>query len=69
MEPTIEVDMDLAYSNYAILEEEEKELIEQIMNGPLRAVIAKVFGAEFNNMLGQFATAEPAPRRGLAART
>ena len=39
------------------------------MNGPLRAVIAKVFGAEFDQALGQFAAAEPAPRRGLAART
>ena len=38
------------------------------MNGPVREVIAKVFGAEFNNMLGQFATAKPAPKRGLAAR-
>ena len=38
------------------------------MNGPVREVIAKVFGAEFDRMLGQFATAEPAPKRGLAAR-
>ena len=69
MEPTIEIDMDLAYSNYAVLEEEEKTMIREAMSGPLRDVIGKVFGAEFDRMLGQFAAAEPAPRRGLAART
>ena len=38
------------------------------MNGPLRNIIAKIFGPEFNEALGQFAKATPAPKRGLAAR-
>jgi hypothetical protein len=68
MNPIIEIAMDDAFANYQTLSEQEKELIRNAMNGPLRAVIAKVFGAEFDQALGQFATAEPAPRRGLAAR-
>ena len=68
MNPIIEIAMDDAFANYQTLSEQEKELIRNAMNGPLRAVIAKVFGVEFDQALGQFATAEPAPRRGLAAR-
>jgi hypothetical protein len=64
----MEIDFAEVADNYSLLEQEEKVMIREAMNGPVREVIAKVFGAEFNNMLGQFATAEPAPKRGLAAR-
>ena len=65
----MEIDFIEVWNNYEQLSEEEKTIIREAMNGPVREVIAKVFGAEFDRMLGQFATAEPAPRRGLAART
>ena len=65
----MELDFIEVWDNYEQLSEEEKTMIREAMNGPLRAVIAKVFGAEFDQALGQFAAAEPAPRRGLAART
>ena len=65
----MEIDFAQVADNYALLEEEEKIMIREAMSGPVREVIAKVFGAEFDQALGQFATAEPAPRRGLAART
>ena len=68
MNPVIELAMDDAFSNYQMLSEEEQNIIREAMNGPVREVIAKIFGAEFDRMLGQFATAEPAPKRGLAAR-
>lgn len=64
----MEIDFAEVADNYSLLEEEEKVMIREAMSGPVREVIAKVFGAEFNNMLGQFATAEPVPKRGLAAR-
>ncbi len=64
----MEIDFIEVWNNYEQLSEEEKTIIRKAMNGPVREVIAKVFGAEFDRMLGQFATAEPAPRRGLAAR-
>lgn len=64
----MEIDFAEVADNYSLLEEEEKVMIREAMSGPVREVIAKVFGAEFNNMLGQFATAKPAPKRGLAAR-
>ena len=65
----MELDFIEVWDNYEKLSEEEKTMIREAMSGPLRDIIAKVFGAEFDRMLGQFATAEPAPRRGLAART
>ena len=65
----MEIDFAQVADNYALLEEEEKTMIREAMSGPVREVIAKVFGAEFDQALGQFAAAEPAPRRGLAART
>ena len=65
----MEIDFAEVADNYSLLEEEEKTMIREAMSGPLRDVIGKVFGAEFDRMLGQFATAEPALRRGLAART
>lgn len=64
----MEIDFAEVADNYSLLEQEEKVMIREAMSGPVREVIAKVFGAEFNNMLGQFATAKPAPKRGLAAR-
>lgn len=64
----MEIDFAEVADNYSLLKEEEKTIIREAMNGPVREVIAKVFGAEFDRMLGQFATAEPAPKRGLAAR-
>jgi len=64
----MELDFIEVWDNYEKLSEEEKTMIREAMNGPVREVIAKVFGAEFDRMLGQFTTAEPAPRRGLAAR-
>jgi hypothetical protein len=64
----MEIDFAEVADNYSLLEQEEKVMIREAMSEPVREVIAKVFGAEFNNMLGQFATAEPAPKRGLAAR-
>ena len=64
----MEIDFIEVWNNYEQLSEEEKTIIPEAMSGPVREVIAKVFGAEFNNMLGQFATAKPAPKRGLAAR-
>jgi len=64
----MEIDFAEVADNYSLLEEEEKVMIREAMSGPVREVIAKVFGAEFDRMLGQFATAEPAPKRGLAAR-
>lgn len=64
----MEIDFAEVADNYSLLEEEEKVMIREAMSGPVREVIAKVFGAEFNNMLGQFATVEPVPKRGLAAR-
>tara|TARA_R100000951_G_scaffold81635_1_gene69286 strand:+ start:670 stop:864 length:195 start_codon:yes stop_codon:yes gene_type:complete len=64
----MEIDFIEVWNNYEQLSEEEKIIIREAMNGPVREVIAKVFGAEFDRMLGQFATAEPAPKRGLAAR-
>jgi len=68
MNPIIELAMDDAFSNYQMLSEEEQNIIREAMNGPLRNIIAKIFGPEFNEALGQFATAKPAPKRGLAAR-
>ena len=65
----MELDFIEVWDNYEQLSEEEKTMIREAMSGPLRDVISKVFGAEFDRMLGQFASAEPAPRRGLAART
>ena len=65
----MELDFIEVWNNYEQLSEEEKTTIREVMSGPLRDVIGKVFGAEFDRMLGQFASAEPAPRRGLAART
>ena len=65
----MELDFIEVWDNYEQLSEEEKTMIREAMSGPLRDVIGKVFGAEFDRMLGQFATAEPASRRGLAART
>ena len=65
----MELDFIEVWDNYEQLSEEEKTMIREAMSGPLRDVIGKVFGAEFDRMLGQFATAEPVPRRGLAART
>ena len=64
----MEIDFIEVWNNYEQLSEEEKTIIREAMSGPVREVIAKVFGAEFDRMLGQFATAEPAPKRGLAAR-
>lgn len=64
----MEIDFAEVADNYSLLEQEEKVMIREAMSGPVREVIAKVFGAEFDRMLGQFATAEPAPKRGLAAR-
>jgi len=65
----MELDFIEVWDNYEQLSEEEKTMIREAMSGPLRDVIGKVFGAEFDQALGQFAAAEPAPRRGLAART
>ena len=64
----MEIDFAEVADNYSLLEEEEKVMIREAMSGPVREVIAKVFGAEFDRMLGQFTIAEPALRRGLAAR-
>jgi len=64
----MELDFIEVWDNYEQLSEEEKTMIREAMSGPLRDVIGKVFGTEFDRMLGQFAASEPAPKRGLAAR-
>jgi hypothetical protein len=64
----MEIDFLEVWNNYDELEEEEKIMIREAMSGPLRSVIGKVFGPEFDRMLGQFATVEEPTRRGLAAR-
>ena len=53
----MELDFIEVWDNYEQLSEEEKTMIREAMSGPLRDVIGKVFGAEFDRMLGQFASA------------
>tara|TARA_R100000935_G_scaffold27641_2_gene47837 strand:+ start:323 stop:517 length:195 start_codon:yes stop_codon:yes gene_type:complete len=64
----MEIDFLEVWTNFEALEEEDKIKIREVMNSPLREIIGKVFGPEFDRMLGQFATAEAPTRRGLAAR-
>ena len=66
----LELDLKKAYDNYASLTPEEREIVRELMNGPARRIIAKVFGPDFDSALGRFL--EPLPKKqqkGLAAKT
>tara|TARA_A100000171_G_C2024968_1_gene92918 strand:- start:51 stop:248 length:198 start_codon:yes stop_codon:yes gene_type:complete len=65
----MEIDLEKAYDNYDRLSEEEKEIIRNVMRGPTREIIRKVFGQEFDNALGSFMLPISERGRGLATRT
>lgn len=59
----IQIDMNAAIAAYESLTEQEKDVVRKFMNSPLRGIIRKVFGAELDEALGQFA--EYTPRSGF----
>mgnify|MGYP003647016592 FL=1 len=65
----MEIDFNQLRANYDALSEQEKDLIRSAMNGPLREVMFKVFGEEFNDALGSFMQPSKGRRSaGLASR-
>ena len=64
----MEIDIQQIRQNYAILSDEEKEIIRKLMNSPARNVISKMFGPEFDSALGQFMLPIAERGKGLAAR-
>jgi len=65
----MEIDLLKARENYINLSEDEKEVIRRLMRGPSRAIIAKVFGSDFDSALGSFMLPMAERGRGLATRT
>ena len=55
----MEIDLDGAYKRYADLNEEEKNIIRNFMNGPARKIIGTLFGPDFERALGTFAAPSP----------
>ena len=65
----MEIDFNELRKNYDALSDQEKDLIRSAMNGPLREVMFKVFGEEFNDALGSFMQPSKSRRSaGLASR-
>tara|TARA_R100000908_G_scaffold42917_1_gene20070 strand:- start:1021 stop:1221 length:201 start_codon:yes stop_codon:yes gene_type:complete len=65
----MEIDFNELRRNYDALSDKEKDLIRSAMNGPLRVVMFKVFGEEFNDALGSFMQPSKSRRSaGLASR-
>ena len=64
----MELDLQEAYDNYYKLSDEEKELIRKVMSGPTREIIRKVFGPDFDAVLGEFMLPKVERGRGLASR-
>ena len=65
----MEIDFNELSNNYAALSDQEKDLIRSAMNGPLREVLFKLLGEEFNEALGSFMQPSKGRRStGLASR-
>lgn len=67
----LELDLQQVYDNYADLTPEEREYVRELMNGPARRIMAKLFGADFDAAMGNFM--KPLPndnkKKGLASKT
>ncbi len=66
----MELDIQEIYNNYENLTPEERETVRTVMNSDVRRIIGKVFGSDFDAILGQFM--KPLPKKqkkGLAAKT
>ena len=50
----LELDLQKVYDNYAELTPEEREYVRELMNGPARRIMAKLFGADFDAAMGNF---------------
>ncbi|HAI43981.1 MAG TPA: hypothetical protein DCM40_40735 [Maribacter sp.] len=50
----LELDLQKIYDNYAELTPEEREYVRELMNGPARRIMAKLFGADFDAAMGNF---------------
>jgi hypothetical protein len=66
----LELDLQKIYDNYADLTAEEREYVRELMNGPARRIMAKLFGADFDAAMGNFMKPLPtqSKKRGLATR-
>ena len=65
----MEIDFNELRANYNALSEQEKDLIRSAMNGPLREVMFKLLGEQFNDALGSFMQPSKGRRSaGLASR-
>tara|TARA_R110000744_G_scaffold116446_1_gene217834 strand:- start:56 stop:256 length:201 start_codon:yes stop_codon:yes gene_type:complete len=65
----MEIDFNQLRANYNALSEQEKDLIRSAMNGPLREVMFKLLGEQFNDALGSFMQPSKGRRSaGLASR-
>lgn len=65
----MEIDFNQLRANYNALSEQEKDLIRSAMNGPLREVMFKLLGEQFNDALGSFMQSSKGRRSaGLASR-
>tara|TARA_R110000772_G_scaffold105514_1_gene207228 strand:+ start:533 stop:733 length:201 start_codon:yes stop_codon:yes gene_type:complete len=65
----MEIDFNQLRANYDALSEQEKDLIRSAMNGPLREVMFKLLGEQFNDALGSFMQPSKGRRSaGLASR-
>mgnify|MGYP003112857351 FL=1 len=66
----LELDLQQVYDNYAELTPEEREYVRELMNGPARRIMAKLFGADFDAAMGNFMTPLPkeARKTGLASK-
>tara|TARA_R110000803_G_scaffold69826_1_gene132318 strand:+ start:327 stop:527 length:201 start_codon:yes stop_codon:yes gene_type:complete len=65
----MEIDFNELRANYDALSEQEKDLIRSAMNGPLREVMFKLLGEQFNDALGSFMQPSKGRRSaGLASR-
>ena len=65
----MEIDFNELRSNFNALSDQEKDLIRSAMNGPLREVMFKLLGEQFNDALGSFMQPSKGRRSsGLASR-
>tara|TARA_R110001606_G_scaffold392666_1_gene561864 strand:+ start:537 stop:737 length:201 start_codon:yes stop_codon:yes gene_type:complete len=65
----MEIDFNELRSNFNALSDQEKDLIRSAMNGPLREVLFKLLGEQFNDALGTFMQPSKSRRStGLASR-
>jgi hypothetical protein len=65
----MEIDINGAYERYETLTDEEKNIIREVMNGPAKAVIEKLFGSSLVTALGTFAAPTPTPKKRTMAPT